>query len=274
MKQETFDLESHGYRIYTQIWSPKVPKGIVVLVHGMGEHIGRYTNTVIPMLYNTDMMVYAYDHIGHGQSEGKRGHCPSYAALLDVLEIAVSTASRRFPKLPVFLYGHSMGGNIVLNFVLRRKPVLSGIIVTSPYLRLAFKPPKWKMLLGKLFLKILPAITLASGLKASGISRDIAEVERYSNDPLVHDKISPMYSFPVMEAGEWVLSQAFQIKESILLLHGTGDPIIDFRATQEFAKRAPQSNLHLFDGGYHELHHDTCSSEMLQMVQNWLRGQL
>ncbi len=274
MHNNEFKLKSHNTQIHGVYMQPEVIKGVVILVHGFGEHLGRYKESVIPMLNGLGLAVMAYDNIGHGKSEGKRGHCPSYTALLDVLGVVLQKAKEQYPEKSIFLYGHSMGGNLVLNYALGRQASFAGIVVTSPYLRLAFQPPKWKMVLGKLMLRIMPSITLPSGLDPNGISRIPLEVEKYKNDPLIFDAVSPMYSFPVMDAGAWAIANAAQLQHKTLLLHGTGDQIIDYLGTQEFDQNSEQTTLKLFEGGYHELHYDSCKDEMLETVKSWLRQQL
>ncbi len=244
------------------------------MVHGSGEHSGRYMENVIPMLLSTGLAVVFYDNFGHGKSGGKQGHCPSYDALLRLLEKVIEKASFLFPKAPQFLYGHSMGGNLVLNYALRNTTQLRGVIASSPYLRLGFQPPKWKMVLGKALLNIWPSLTLSSGLDPNGISRIPGEVEKYNSDPLIHDLVSPMFSFPVMDAGEWAIANASSLSVETLLIHGTEDPIIDFKGTEEFYENSNTTTLNLIEGGYHELHHDICEEEVLNIIQNWLRKQL
>lgn len=274
MKTTIFDFEAFNANIFGQVLQSTNPKGVVILVHGFGEHSGRYLSHVIPMLIETELAVVTYDNIGHGKSGGKRGHCPSYEALLDILEGVITHAVEQFPDFPMFLYGHSMGGNLVLNYALRRKNHIRGIVATSPYLRLAFQPPKWKMVFGKLLLNLWPSLTMPSGLDPEGISRIPEEVNQYKADPLVHDQVSPMFSFPIMKAGEWSIAHSDRLGVNTLLLHGTEDPIIDYRGTQHFHENSNKTTLNLFEGGYHELHHDLCKDEMLQTVQNWLRQQL
>ncbi|MGB5820534.1 MAG: lysophospholipase [Saonia sp.] len=273
MEKEEFNFQFNTVRIYGEVARPDEIRGVVVLVHGFGEHLGRYHKTIVPLLVATSMAVVAYDNVGHGKSGGKRGHCPSYEALLDILEMTISKARSLFPDMPLFLYGHSMGGNLVLNYALRRETPLHGIIATSPYLRLAFEPPQWKMALGKLMMHIMPSITLPSGLDPKGISRIPEETLTYTTDPLVHDKVSPMFSFPIMAAGEWAISNADKLGVNTLLLHGTADPIIDHTATIAFHEASENTTLQLFEGGYHELHHDLCRDKMMIAIQTWLREQ-
>lgn len=274
MEKQDFTLVFKDINIKGQFIPTAEAKGVVVMVHGMGEHMGRYHKKVFPMLLKSGFAITAYDNIGHGTSGGKRGHCNSYEDLLTLVGIIIEKAEEHFPKLPVFLYGHSMGGNLVLNYSMRKQHNLSGVIASSPYLRLAFTPPKWKLSLGKLMMKLYPSITLASGLDPNGISRIPKEVKAYEDDALAHDKVSPMYTFPVMEAGEWVLNNANKLKTNTLLLHGTADAIIDYKATEELHQKVTTTTLELFEGGYHELHYDLCSNETLEAIQNWLQQQV
>ncbi|WP_340074144.1 lysophospholipase [Leptobacterium sp. I13] len=274
MKHREFTFSCHDKKLYGQLWAPDLVNAVVVLVHGMGEHSGRYTSSVVPFFLNRNFAVVTFDHFGHGKSEGRRGHCPSYKALLDSAEEAIMKAKKEFPDRPVFLYGHSMGGNVVINYALRRNPDIVGVIATSPFLRLAFQPPKWKITMGKLLQKIMPSITLPTALDTKAISRDPEEVKKYEEDPLVHDKISPNFSFPVMEAAEWALENAPSLQKPILLLHGTGDKIIDHTATVEFAQKTQNATLQLFDNGYHELHNDLEKDRFLNVIADWIQSKL
>ena len=141
MKERIFELRCRdGSRRYAAEWEPADegrPRGVIALVHGMGEHVGRYRH-VAEMFTEAGYAVIGFDQVGHGRTEGKRGHTKSYPALLDGIDAMLAEAKKRFPGAPIFLYGHSMGGNVTLNYVLRRKPGIVGAIVTGPWLRLAF----------------------------------------------------------------------------------------------------------------------------------------
>ena len=274
MDVRMLDLQFKNLPINAWYARPKIVRGAIVLVHGFGEHSGRYKDAVIPRLLEENLAVFCYDNIGHGKSGGKRGHCHSYTALLELLDNMIAKARLLNPNKPIFLYGHSMGGNLVLNYDMRIKSELAGIVATSPYLKLAFQPPKWKMVLGKLMLGMIPSVTMSSGLDPQHISRINQEVEKYIADPLVHDRVSPMYSFPIMEGGEWAINNASKIKTSTLLLHGTGDKIIDYRATEKLHKNSNCTQLHLIEGGYHELHNDVGSKNTLDIIGIWLRNRL
>ncbi len=271
MKHQEFFFEYKKYKLFGQYWMPNDCKAMILLVHGMGEHSSRYAQYVIPELLAKHIGVITYDNFGHGQSSGKRGHCPSYTSLMEVMDIMLSKTKELSDNLPVFLYGHSMGGNLVINYLLRNKPNIEGAVLTSPFLRLAFQPPAWKMTMGRLLQKIAPSVTLPSGLEAESISRIPDEVEKYRNDPLIHDKISPNFSFPIIEAGTWAIDNAATLEKPVLLAHGTDDQLIDYTATQEFAEKASLANLVLFDKGYHELHNDLEKERLLTTITNWIQ---
>jgi len=273
MTHKEFNFNIYKIEFYGQYWQANNTKAVVVLVHGMGEHSGRYKHVAKKMTEN-DFSVVAFDHFGHGKTAGKRGHNPSFEAVLESISKTVEIAKQLFPNVPIFLYGHSMGGNAVINYSLKKANDLKGIIATSPFLKLAFEPPKIKLVVGKLLQKIAPSITMGNELNVNDISREKIEVDQYVNDPLVHDKISPNFSLTFIETGKWAIENADKLETQMLLLHGTSDKIIDYKGTQEFANNSDKALLKLYEGGYHELQNDLCKEEMLQDVVNWLSSQL
>ena len=273
MQQEAFSFILENTRFHAVHWYGNAPKRVVILVHGMAEHSGRYASYVIPRLLATDTAVLAFDHFGHGKTEGKRGHCPHYNALLHSVDTVFQKAKEFYPEVPVFLYGHSMGGNVVVNYLLRSTPPLTGAILSSPFFRLAFQPPSWKLSIGKILKNVLPGITMPLDLDTKALSRDPKEIDAYVNDPLVHNRVSPNFSFPIMEAGEWALKNAHSLKIPVLAIHGTKDRIIDYKATEAFASASPQVTLALFENGFHELHNDLEKENVLDTVINWILAQ-
>ncbi|MBC2840436.1 alpha/beta fold hydrolase [Robiginitalea sp. SC105] len=268
--KKEFKAEWAGVQVYGFHAAPDSPGGCIVLVHGFGEHSGRYESSVVPQILQAGWAVLAFDLVGHGRSGGRRGHCAGYLQLLEQVQAACRRARETFPGKALVVYGHSMGGNLVLNLVLRGMESPAGIVASSPYLRLAFKPPAWKWQLGKFFLKVAPGITLPSGLDPSGISSLAEEVRAYQEDPLVHDRVSPNYSFPVIEAGAWALEHANALEVPLLIAHGSDDPIIDPEGSQLMHQRVPDSRLLMLPGNFHELHHDRGREELFRTLTDWL----
>ena len=273
MAHKEFNFHIYNTTFFGQYWEAKNTKAVVVLAHGMGEYSGRYMH-VAKKLNEHDFSVVAFDHFGHGKTTGKRGHNPSFEAVLESIGVTIEKARAFFPNTPVFLYGHSMGGNTVINYALKKTTHIQGIIATSPFLKLAFEPPKIKLAIGKVLQKIAPSITMGNEINPNDISREKIEVDAYINDPLIHSKISPNFSLTFIDSGKWAIDNAPKLNIPILLLHGTGDKIIDYRGTKEFADNADRATLKLYENGYHELQNDLCKNEMLVDVVNWISSQL
>ncbi|RME89855.1 MAG: alpha/beta hydrolase [Anaerolineae bacterium] len=264
-----------GLNLFVQEWAPdSKPRAVVCLVHGHGEHVGRYAH-VAEALTAAGFALHGFDQRGHGRSEGARGHTPSYDALLDDIEDFLAQVAENQPNLPRFLYGHSMGGNLVINYALRRRPSLAGVIATGPWLRLAFEPPRLKVTLGMAMNRILPGFTQTSGLETAALSRDPDVVRAYENDPLVHDKISARLFVSMYESGLWALEHAAEFPLPLLLMHGTADRLTSAQASEEFARRADERvTLRLWEGWYHEIHNEPEKEEVFQVMVAWLSEHL
>jgi alpha-beta hydrolase superfamily lysophospholipase len=274
MQHQEFNFNIYNTEFYGQYWQPTTVKAVVVLVHGMGEHATRYVDYVIPKLTENGFGVIAFDQFGHGKTTGKRGHCPSFDAVLESVDQVIEKAKSVFGDLPLVLYGHSMGGNVVINYALRKEHNITGIVASSPFLKLAFSPPAWKMTLGKIMQKIAPSITLGNELDANDVSRDKVEVEKYINDPLVHDKVSPNFSLTFIETGKWAIENAHKLETPIFLVHGSGDKIIDHNGSVEFFNNSKVATHKIYENGYHELHNDICKKEVVSDIISWLESQI
>ncbi|MBS9773892.1 MAG: lysophospholipase [Tenacibaculum sp.] len=270
MIHNEFRFNFHKTDFFGQYWKAPETKAVIVLVHGMGEHSSRYADFVVPKLTENNYSVISFDHFGHGKTKGKRGYCPSFEAVLDSVSVVIEKAKELFPNKPIFLYGHSMGGNVVINYTLRKNPDLKGVISSSPFLGLAFTPPKWKMTIGKFLKKIIPTITLDSKLDDSKVSRINSEVEKYRKDTLIHSKVSPNYSISFIEAGDWAIKNATKLNIPIFLVHGTADGLTNYKASEEFAKKTDLVTFKTYEGGYHELHNDLCREDFMADIINWL----
>jgi alpha-beta hydrolase superfamily lysophospholipase len=263
-----------GLEMYARGWSPEAPKAVVVLVHGHGEHVNRYHH-VAEAFTNAGYAIQGFDERGHGQSGGQRGHVPTYEHLLNDITDFIADAQKRYPGVPVFLYGHSMGGNQVINYVLRVPHKLKGVIATGPWLRLAFEPPAMQITLGKMMNNIYPAFSQASGLAQEALSRDAGVVRAYAADPLVHDKITARLFMSIYSSGLWALEQTAGLKIPMLLMHGGGDKITSAKASQEFAQKAGNIvTLRIWDGFYHEIHNEPEKAEVLKVMTDWLDKQM
>jgi alpha-beta hydrolase superfamily lysophospholipase len=245
------------------------PRAFIIFVHGLGEHIGRY-ETWAALLKEEGIGFTGVDLPGHGQSAGAKGNIKSYSLTDEMIEILYEHISKTFPGIPVFIYGHSLGGGIVLDFILRKKPGFRGAIVTSPWLKLTFQPGKSKIIIAGIMKNLLPGLTQPSGLVVDHISHDRAVVERYKSDPLVHDKISVSLFHNAMNAAASALVNAGSLNIPLLLMHGSDDMICSPEGSREFAAGTKMAELKIWEGGYHELHNELFRNEVFLYLKGWL----
>ncbi|MBE3093972.1 MAG: alpha/beta hydrolase [Actinobacteria bacterium] len=265
---------SNGQVLRGMIQSPgENTKAVIILVHGLGEHIQRYIYWAD--LFKKEGIGFAgVDLPGHGRSEGRRGNITSYALLGDMIDILLNSCKKTFPGIPVFIYGHSLGGGIVLDYLLRRNPKVNGAIVTSPWLRLSFEPAKVKLIMAFVMKNLLPGLIQPSGLIVSHISHDEAVVEKYKTDPLVHGKISVSLFHGAMTAAAYSLKHASDLKVPTLMLHGSDDLVYSPEGSREFAGKTSLADLKIWDGGYHELHNEPFKDEVFAYIINWINRKL
>ena len=271
MKKTPFEISVAGRSLPGHLYPLPDPKAVVLIVHGMGEYGIRYERFVIPRLLEHRLCVITYDQFGHGSKPGKKGHHPGYDYLLESIDRCLDKSKETFGDLPIVLYGHSMGGNVSLNYILDRPKKITGAVISSPFLRLSFEPPAWKLALGRILGKILPSVTLANEIDAGAISQIPEEVEAYLKDPLIHDRVSPAYSIAFLEKGKQVIERAREVSIPVLLLHGTADQLTDHRASEELARKAAD-HVEYFEveGGYHELHHDLKRQDVMNHILSWI----
>ena len=258
-------------QLYFQGWEPEASlRAVVCLVHGLGEHTGRYAH-VAAALNEAGYAVLGFDLRGHGKSEGLRGHTPSYDTLMDDIGRLLDAAAQRYPGKSQFIYGHSLGGNLVLNYALRRKPRLAGVVSTSPAIRMTKPLPGTQLATAKVMNKLQPTIQMPNGLTLDSLARDPEVIRAYKSDPLVHNKISVRLAVEMLQAGEWALAHAAEFPLPLLLVHGSADEITSAAATQEFAGRVPgDCTLKIWDGFYHETHNEPEKAEVLAFMVAWI----
>ena len=261
---------SNGQLLRGMIQSPgENTKAVIILVHGLGEHIQRYVYWA-DLFKKEGIAFLGVDLPGHGRSEGRRGNIRSYRRLEEMIDILIKSCSQTFPGCPVYIYGHSLGGGIVLNYLLRRNPKVKGAIVTSPFLRLAFEPPKIKLFIASVMKNLLPGLIQPSGLNTSHLSHDIEVVEKYKNDPLVHGKISVSLFAESVAAAKYSLTHASELKVPTLILHGSDDMILSPEGSREFAAKTSMAELKIWEGGYHELHNEPFKDEVFKYIMDWI----
>lgn len=273
MSQREIKLVTNdGLTLSGSEWSASNPKAAVLLVHGLGEHSARYDH-VAELFSEAGISFYAYDLRGHGRSDGKRGHAANYDLLMADIFQALEKLRPQHPERPFFLYGHSLGGNLVLNYLLKHKPDIAGAVITSPLLRLTHEPPGWQTAALKLLNLLHLQVGMSSGLDDTALSRDSNVVRTYRNDPLTHDRITPALGTAMIAAGEWILAHAEELCCPLLLMHGDADQITSAIASRAFAEKAGDAcALKIWEGSYHELHNEPGKKEVIGHILNWLEN--
>lgn len=263
--------DQQGLKFYSRGWEPDTaPKAVVALVHGHGEHIGRFAH-VGEIMTKAGYAVMGFDLRGHGQSGGPRGHTPSIEAFMRDIDLFLEHVHARYPGLPVFLYGHSIGGALVLNYGLRRKPDVNGVIATSPALHTEPEKHPEKVVMAKVLGGLLPTVAISTGLQTSMLSHDPQVEQAYVKDPLVHDKVSLAFGKVMLEANQWALQHASEFALPLLLVHGTDDQIAFPSSSREFAAAlGNKATLVLWKGLYHETHNELNKAEVLKTTIEWM----
>ena len=259
-----------GTRLAYRSW-PKPGANITfAVVHGLGEHAGRYARFAEAMARH-GMSTFALDLRGHGESEGQRGHVDSWSQWTDDVSAFVKHVED-VAGTDVVPLGHSFGGAALLSTVLAGKlPDSKRFVVSSPALKLRLQAPAWKVSVAPFASKIVPRLAMDNEVDPAAVSRIPEVVAAYRNDPLVHNRISSRMYTEWQSATVDILSRAAQIKIPFLVLAGTADPLVDPEGSRRLHELAPSlSELHMLEGRYHEPFNDLGSDEVFQLVADWV----
>lgn len=251
--------------------APGAPqRGVVIVVHGLGEHAGRYAQ-VAEQLSSWGFWVRGYDQFGHGDSGGPRGGLPQDSRLLDDLADMVDAMRQRMaPGVPLVLLGHSLGGLVVARFVALALRPVEGAILSSPALDPGLS--RFQKMLLALLPRIAPNLRVGNGLNPAYLSRDPAVVHAYCADRRVHDRISARLAQFIASAGRATLALAGQWSVPTLLMYAGKDRLVDPQGSRDFANAAPQAVLTsvCFVAQFHEIFNEPEAPEVLATMRSWL----
>jgi len=246
-------------------------KAQVLIVHGLGEHSGRYEH-VAQKLHSWGYAVRSFDLWGHGLSDGERGSMRDEHAMLDDLAAVVDhTRKAMAPGQSLVLLGHSLGGLLVARFVSLRMRPIDALVLSSPALDPGLNA------LQKLLVSTLPGIApnlrVGNGLQVKYLSHDPAVVAAYQGDPLVHDRICARLALFIAQAGRSVLTTAPQWNTPTLLLFAGQDKLVSPQGSRDFLKLAPGAMVQslCFDDLYHEIFNEADASAVFAALQQWLQ---
>ncbi len=266
-------VASDGDNVVIQDW-PLEPgvrlRGVVILVHGLGEHAGRYDH-VARQLNEWGFAVRGYDQCGHGESGGAPGSLPTDTRLLDDLaDIVDSTRARMDKGTPLIVLGHSMGGLVAGRFVSLGIRQVDALVMSSPALDPGLSA--FQKLLVAVLPTLFPNLRVGNGLNASYISHDPAVVAAYQADKLVHDRISARLARFIATAGPATVALAPQWKVPTLLMYAGEDKLVQPQGSRDFAAAAPAAlvSTHCFESLYHEIFNELDAAPVFAVLRQWL----
>jgi alpha-beta hydrolase superfamily lysophospholipase len=245
------------------------PRAVVLLVHGLGEHAGRYDPLAL-LLNRWGFQVRGYDQYGHGRSGGVRGTLPQRHRLIDDLADLVESTRARAPDVPLVLLGHSLGGLVAAGLVARAIVPVDGLVLSSPALAMRLNPVQ--KLLMAIVPRVAPNLSVSNGVDPNYLSHDANVVQAYRSDPLVHDRISGRLARFLTDEAELVRNCAAGWVVPTLLLYAGKDRMVDPKGSQAFAAAAPPQmvSAHCFDRLYHEVFNEPGSQRVFTPLQQWL----
>ncbi len=258
--------------IYYQCWQPETEcKAVLLIVHGLAEHCGRYMNVVnhfVPLGY----AVYGLDHIGHGKSEGTRVYVGRFAEYTDTVKLYFDLIRLEHPDKPIYLVGHSMGGLIGALYLLEHQRELAGAVLSGPLVKMSDDLSPVVVFMGKLLSTLTPKAGLMA-LDAQGVSRDPAVVQAYINDPLVHTgKMTARLAGELVAATQRITAEAAKITLPILIVQGSGDKLVNPAGAKLLYDTVSSADktLKVYEGFYHEVFNEPERAQVLNDVEAWL----
>ncbi|MDI6894884.1 MAG: lysophospholipase [Bacillota bacterium] len=266
---------ARGAELFWQCWRPPGPRGVFLVVHGLGEHSGRYQN-VVDALEGLPLSIWAHDLRGFGRSTGQRGHVDSFWDYMEDLDSFLELVRTEEGELPAFLLGHSFGGLVALHYALCRPGRLAGLVLSSPCVGLALEIPRWKRNAGMLLARFLPRFSMPNGIDPTLLSRDAEVVQRYRRDPLVTDRVSARLFAEMLSGMARVARRAVQLDAPCLLLLAGEDGLVSVPVAENVFVRlgTHDKEMHVYPGYFHELFNEEAKEEPLGRLRQWLEQRL
>lgn len=261
-----------GLELYYQSWQPESdPRAVIALVHGVGEHCGRYMNVVGPLV-EAGYAVYGYDQRGHGVSPGRRVYIDRWDEYRHDLEAFIAEIAEELPDLPIVVYGHSMGSLVVLDYLLQRPQGIAGAIISGVATEPAGVGSPATIAMARMLSGVVPRLSVDLGIDAESLTRDPAALERYRADPLVTGRATVRWGAESLATVDRVKEGMGRIDVPLLVLHGEADPLnlVDGARTLYETVPHPDKTLRTYPGVCHEPHNDLGHERVAADVTDWL----
>ena len=260
----------------TQAWLPDVkPRAIILIVHGLGEHSGRYGNYVdyfVPRGY----ALYGFDTRGHGRSSGPRGYVERFDRFVEDVDRRAAQARSDWPGTPLFVLAHSLGSLMGLSYARQYPDRLNGLIVTGTALQDALEMPAWKRSLATVLSRVTPTLKMNNGMPLSSLSHDPAVIAAFEADPLTHPWATPRLATEAEVVRAQIRQGAATWQVPTLMLHGGADPVCVPEGARLFAAQTPPGlvEYRAYPGLYHEIHNEPEKEQVFSDIEAWLQTRL
>lgn len=262
----------NDFQCFFQHWIPENARSLVVMVHGLGDHISR-NQGIVSYLVNRGHACALYDQRGHGLSEGKRGHVDSFDQWVDDLRSFFEFTKASAPdNIPIFLLGGSLGGLISFFFITHTKEKISGLISVAAAIKPKISVPDWKLRIARKLGSKIPSYTVFNGLKFENLSRNLDEIELLEHDRLFHRRISLGAAIDIENKLRLVMTLPCQISLPSLFLTGSDDRICLPEGSKKFSEliASPDKQCIVYDEMKHDILHDYGSEQVLEDIERWL----
>lgn len=262
----------NGFKCYYQHWFPDKPRALIFMVHGLGDHIGRY-NEFVSHLSCKGYACALYDQRGHGRSEGRRGHFASFDQLISDLGFFIAFSRESLGlNVPMYLMGGSLGGLVCLNYLLTARERFSGILVASAAIMPAVNIPKWQKSIARLGAKIWPSLTIHNRLVFESMMRDPDELAALKADPVFHRRISLGSAIEIERRLGIIMGVPHRIQIPVIMLVGSDDAICDPYGAKMFFDRISSIDKEFinYNGMLHDILHDIGRKRVMEDVERWL----
>ncbi|HEX2202168.1 MAG TPA: alpha/beta hydrolase [Longimicrobium sp.] len=269
-------LAPDGLRLAYRAWTPAAPRAALLVVHGLGEHGGRYA-ALARALSARGVAVFALDLRGHGRSGGARAYTPRFEQLVEDVEAFRRHVALKLPApVPVFLLGHSLGGLVSIRWLQTHPEApLAGAVLSSPLLGVAVKAPRWKVAMAGVLTRVLPKLPLSNEIDPAELSSDPAYVRSYREDPLVHTRITPRLYTELMAHIGHAFAERGRFGHPLLFLVSGADTVVQAGATHRFAEGLTGDvTVHRYDGFRHESLNEAGRARPIADLTAWLEARI
>ncbi len=267
----SFDSE-YGEPVYYQGWNPTdAPRAVLVLVHGLAEHSGRYAGFA-EFFTAAGYAVHALDHPGHGKSAGTRGHIRRFSDFTNSLARFLDIVREEHPGKPLILVGHSLGGLIAAAYLIERESGFVAAVLSGSAIKAPEPPSRIALIVMRFIARLFPRFGVLQ-LDAGGVSRDPQVVADYENDPLVfRGKITSRMASEVFSRMGPVLAEAASIELPVLILHGSEDTLTDVEGSKLLHQKinSKDKKIIVYDGLYHEIFNEPERIAVMTDMKDWL----